>query len=377
VAFNDDEDDSQCIQADCMVDRAQEMVRQGKLKTGLATFTKALQIYVETGKYMKIDEAIDEMLKNHLAETDLLQLIYTIQDIIGQIEYLGVPEEVGLLKYRLANIYFNAENYQDAAQAYQDAAELLFAELPDEYRNLSATLLIRAAECNEKIKRSERAEKLLLTAITRFNLTTFNFTETEKEFQALIAKKKYPQAIEKLREIGTFFRQLQKILSEMEDASESVKNLENNVQARLYHMLSEYNLLKMICFRYAGNEDAVRNQAEISIHDLGNAIMLMKEEIKTGLYTKADLQRLTYDVFLLQIFQEYADTQIEDPLDLASRGLPPEALQEVTEMFFYRMTVHLLKVELKGDIEWLEDIDMGSHLNAYKQFMLNSLKIAH
>ena len=113
-------------------------------------------------------------------------------------------------------------------------------------------LLLRAAECFERMGRTERGERLILNAITRFEMSNFNYQQVEKEFQGFIAQKRFNSAVEKLDEIAIFFRRLQEELGRLEDINDTLKNLKNTVRARLTHILSEYNLLKMVCFRYLG-----------------------------------------------------------------------------------------------------------------------------
>jgi tetratricopeptide (TPR) repeat protein len=372
--FDEEDNEAVMLQAAGMLKKANELVAQHKIKQALNVFMKAIKLYLEIGKYRKISEVMDEILKITHSEIELMPVLDQLLNVIHEVEALDIPEEEGKLKYRLADVYYNSNDYLNAANLYIEASDLLYKADPEYYLEFCGILYLRAGELLEKIGRSEKAEKLVLNGIKRLEISNYDYIEAEKQFQVLIQKKKYEQAIEILREIAQFFRKIDERIDKIDPQSAAALNLQTNLKARIFHMLTEYNLLKMICYRYLGNEDAVKEQATKSIEDLVTSIQLMKEEMIRGFYSSADLHRLSFDVFLLQVFQEYAETQIEDPIDVATRGLSTEIKQILVKMKFYELMVHLLKVGLKDNLDWLEDIDIGAHLSQYKNFMWNSLK---
>ena len=143
--------------------------------------------------------------------------------------------------------------------------------------------------------------------------------------------------------------------------------------ARLIHIVSEYNLLKMMCYHYIGEDEKVREQADKSIKDLIKAIDFIKEELKQEYYSSADLHRLTFDVFLLQMFQEFADHQIEDPIFLIMSGLPKNVKEIIKKMRFYDYTVQILELNLKDNADLFETIALSQVLDPYRDFIIKSL----
>ena len=104
------------------------------------------------------------------------------------------------------------------------------------------------------------------------------------------------------------------------------------------------------------------------------AIDFIKEELKQEYYSSADLHRLTFDVFLLQVFQEYADHQVEDPIFLIMSGVPKSIKEIIKKMRFYEYTVQLLELNLRDNADILEGMVLSQILDPYREFIIKSLK---
>ncbi|MHA1611511.1 MAG: hypothetical protein ACTSYU_05600, partial [Promethearchaeota archaeon] len=246
---------------------------------------------------------------------------------------------------------------------------------PEEYRQASAMFLLRAGECFEKIGRLERAESTIFYAIRRMDTSIFDYPSHFKNLNQLIKKKKYEKGIDELREIAGFFRQLRQDLEEVEEFSEVFIYLKSNVLARLFHMISEFNLLKMMCYRFCGDEEKVHEQAEKSVDDLRRTITIIKEELRAEHYSTADLHRLTFDLFLLQLFQEFASYQVEDPLDLVLRGVPEHIQKILRKMQFFRLTEHIVEVDLRHAMEIFNDVPLSQILDPFREFLIQAIHL--
>ena len=355
--------------------KAKDYIHNGELKLALNMYTKAIQIYLDEGDFLKISNIFNEIVAAVQMESQALPVIDELREITNTVEALDIPEEEAKLKMALAQLSYKSTDYLTAGNLFIEVAELFFKAEPEDFRQRSAMFLIRAAECFERLSRTEKSEKLIMEAITRFDIANFNLKDHELNFDNLVKRKKFADAVEELREIAGFFRRLEDNLVGIEEENEIMTNLKRNVEARLLHIVSEYNLLKMVLFRYLENLEKIKQQAERSITDLTNAIQFLKEEIKDGDYSITDLKRLTYDIFLLQVFQEYADYQVEDPIDLITRGLPSQIIEQIKKLDFYDHMIRILKLGLKENLDWIEELDMGPRLNAYREFILNSYKI--
>jgi len=372
--YLEEEQQAERIRADGLREKALKLGQEDNIKGAIHLMTKALQIYLHAGAYLEVVDVFDLLLINFAtSESQILQIMERIRKTIDNIEYLNLPEISAKLKLALANFAFKTQDYLTAGNAYIETADLM---TPTD-AIAGAMILIRAAEAFEKLGRTERAEKLVFDAILKFNASNFDLDIQSKAVRTHIHEKKFQEAISILRETAKFFRDLeQELENSLEGEDEkSFKNIKNNVEARLIHMVSEYNLIKMMCFKHLNDETMVLQQAKKSVRDLIHAIQIIKEEIKTGYFSTGDLHRLTFDLFLLQMFQEFGNYQVEDPIDLVSRGLPAKVIEIVRKMKFYEYTVHVLEFDLRDSAELFEDMALSQILDPYRAFMIKSLKL--
>ncbi|UYP46745.1 hypothetical protein NEF87_003030 [Candidatus Lokiarchaeum ossiferum] len=371
----DEDDQAELIRAQDLMAKGEIQGKEGNIRGSIHLYVKALEIFLNTGRYLRISEVFNKLISFVTSESQILLIMEQIRNTISEIEYLDIPEELAKLKQALADLHYKNSDFLSAGNLFIEVAELFSEVDPEEYRQASGMFLLRAGECFEKIGRIERAERLILDAIQKFDTTIFDYQGHIKELHDFIQKKKYQPAIDHLREVALFFRNLEKELEDTPEYSESFRNLKNNVNARLLHMLSEYNLIKTMCYRHLKDEDKVREQADKSIKDLAYAIEIIKDEFKDHYYSSADLHRITFDLFLLQLFQEFADYQVEDPLDLVMRGLPTNIKEIIRKLSFYEETVKILELDLKGRVDIFDDLPLSQILEPFRSFIIKSIKI--
>ena len=373
--YDNDEYDTELIRANELVERASKLRKQNNIKGAISLYQKSLGIFLNSGAYMKLAEIFNDIVSLVKKETEMLPIMERLRRTINEIEKLDLLEELANLKLAQANLTYKSSNYLDAGNIFIEVAELYKRVDQDEFRKLIGMFYLRAAECFEKISRTKRAEKLILEAIRIFDSSIFDYRIYLKQLKDQIDKKCFSDAIETIREIAKFFRRLEIELESTPEEDGVFRNLKSNVLARLIHIVSEYNLLKMMCYRLLGEEDKVRDQADKSIKDLIKAIDFIKEELKQEYYSSADLHRLTFDIFLLQMFQEFADHQIEDPIFLIMSGLPKNIKEIIKKMRFYDYTVQILELNLKDNADLFESIVLSQILDPYREFIIKSLKI--
>jgi hypothetical protein len=212
-------------------------------------------------------------------------------------------------------------------------------------------------------------------AIRRFDTSIFDHSKALERLEALIHKRKYEEAITQIREIAIFFRKLENQLDLAPEFNRTFISLKQNVRARLIHQISEFNFLKMICYYLLNDSENVLDQAKKSVKDLRYAIQLTKEEIQSGYYSSADLERLVFDIFLLQIIQEFGEYLVEDPLDLALRDLHPEIQEQIKEMKFFEYTKHILKFDLHDSQELFDgdEMELPLILRPYRELIKKTI----
>ncbi|TFH31356.1 MAG: hypothetical protein E4G98_00190 [Promethearchaeota archaeon] len=374
--------DNYTVEEQIEITQAMELIEEG-LSLGHtgdirgATFLvmRAIEIYLNAALYLRISPAFNQLITLVQKESEILLIMEKVQDIIVELEYLELREEIGKLKLVLAVLAYKQGNYLEASMLYTEIAEIFFTVDPDEYRQASAMFLIRAGECLEKIGRLERAENAIFQAIHRMDTSIFDYSAHFAHLIHLIGKKKYEKAIEELREIAGFFRQMRQELEKVEEFSDVFAYLKNNVLARLFHMISEFNLLKMMCYRFCGEEEKVQEQAKKSVEDLRRTIAIVKEELRAEHYSTADLHRVTFDLFLLQLFQEFAAYQVEDPLDLVLRGVPEYIQKILRKMQFFRLTEHIVEVDLRHAMEIFDDVPLSAILDPFREFLIQAIHL--
>ena len=370
----EEEYDPELMRAAGLMQKAEKIARGGNIKGAISIYSKSLNIFIYAGKYMRVVDLFNQIVSFIQLESHILPIMEKLRGTILSIEQLNIPEEEAKLKLALANLSYKSSDYLAAGNTFIEVSELLYKVDPEFYRKESGMYLIRAGECFEKIRRGERAELLILNAISRFDMSNFELKTVKKAVTTAIQKKKYETAITHLREIAQFFRKLEKALENLPEDEITFRNLKSNVQARILHMISEYNLIKMVCFRKLGKEELVIEQAEKSILDLIHAIDAMKDELKERFYSSADLHRLTFDLFMLQFFQEFADYQVEDPLDLVLRGLPNSIKKIVTKMKFYEFTLQILEFGLMENIDIFKKMPLSLILNPFRDIISDAIE---
>ncbi len=373
--YDDDEYDVELIRANELVESAKQLILLSNIKGAISLYQKSLGIFLSSGAYMKLAEIFNDIVSLVKKESEMLPIMERLRRTINEIEKLDLLEELANLKLAQANLTYKSSNYLDAGNLFIEVAELYIKVDEDEFRKLIGMFYLRAAECFEKISRTKRAEKLILEAIRIFDSSIFDYRIYLKQLKDQIDKKLFSDAIETIRDIAKFFRRLEIELESTPEEDGVFRNLKRNVLARLIHIVSEYNLIKMICYRFLGEEDKVRDQADKSIKDLIKAIDFIKEELKQEYYSSADLHRLTFDLFLLQMFQEFADHQIEDPIFLIMSGIPKSIKEIIKKMKFYEYTVQLLELNLKDNADLLETMALSQILDPYREFIIKSLKL--
>lgn len=369
------EDEIEITQAKELIEEGVEIGQKGDIRGATYLVMRAIEIFLNSGLYLQISPAFNQLVALVQKESEILLIMEKVQDIIVELEYLDLQEEIAKLKLVLAVLAYKQGNYLMASNLYSETSDLFFDVDPDDYRQASAMFLLRAGECMEKIGRLERAEKLIFQAIRRLDTSIFDYPKQFEQLKSLISQKKYEKAIELIREIAAFFRNLKIDLEEVIEFNETFAYLKNNVLARIFHMISEFNLLKMMCFRFIGDEENVLEQAQKSISDLRQTITIIKNELIQEHYSTADLHRLTFDLFLLQLFQEFANYQVEDPIDLVLRDVPNHIQEIIKKMQFFEFTSQVVEMDLQHSVEIFEDVALSQILNPFREFIIQAIEI--
>ncbi len=350
--------------AERIIKSAESMIKKGNIEKAISAFDKAINMYLEMGQYSKIAAILTKLTKLLQDQNENVILIASkIDKILLDVEKFDIPEEEAKLKLILAEINYKTPDFNQAAQLYNDVAELYLKADPESNKSLAAVFFLKASECYQKIDKIDKAENLILKAVMEIKKTTFDVLKKEQELLQRMKSKKFEESIELTREIARFFREcneeVERIRQEHQD-DEIMEGLIINVRAWLILHVCEYNLLKTICFKELGQIDRMVTQTEKSIKDLMDAISIIKNNIIShGLYSFEDLKMLTIQMFLIQLFQELSDTQLENPITVVERGLPEAVIENLKKLRFYNLTKELIDYGISDDIRILKGVNIG------------------
>lgn len=353
---------------------AKLLAKENDIEEAINLILDAVRIYFDNGIYLRIADSIAIILTFLNDSINIYHIQEEINEIIQTMEYLDMNEEITKLTLVLANLSYQTNDYLNAGNLYIQVSELFNTFDPEEYRQVSGMLLLRAGECFEELKKVERAQKLVLDAIQRFDSSNFNNIDTFNHVEFNLQNRKYETAIENLREIAIYFRDLNDELELAQDINFTFKNIKKNVKARLLHIVSEYNFLKMLCFKILKKEEHIFLQAERSVDDLKEAIEETKEALRSGIYNQIDIKRLTFNGFLLQVFQEFANYLIEDPVDLVKRGIKPEIVTFIEQEDYYKAIVEIVRNDLSESTEIFEKIELPQILRPFRELIFHTLQ---
>lgn len=365
---------AEIYRANQLIEKGMILGEKGQKDDAMNLLIDAVNIFLDNGIYLKIADTFSIIVSLVNYSTHIFPIQEKIHQIIQTLEYLDLDEEIAKLKLNLANLAYKTEDYLTAGNLYIEVADLFFNVDPEEYRQVSGMFLLRAGECFEKIFKTERGERLVFQAIRRFDTSNFNYKEEISILQNSITKRKYNAAIDELREIGQFFRTLEVHLENTLELSDEFASLKQNVKARLFHMISEYNFLKMLCYKMLADNDNVEQQAKKIIGDLREAIHITKAEVKSGMFSSMDLERLIFDILLLQIVQEFAQFFIEDPVDLASRDLNQDIQDRIQKYAYYDYMTHIVDYDLDKNLDLIEEMTLPQILRPFQDFILKAIQ---
>lgn len=356
--------DFESSRAEQIIKGAETLIKKGRIKKGIAAFDNAIQIYLDNGDYAKVAEIFINLTHLLYTQKDSIVLILNkIERILLSVEKFDIPEEEAKLKMVLADLYYNITDYQQAGQLYQEVAELYIKDDPEENYRLAAVFFLKASECFQKVDKIEKAENLILKAVMEVKKTNFDLQAKDQMLFNLIKSKKFEQSIEIIREIALFFREsneeIEKIKEDFQDTP-IMEALITNVNAWLILHVCEYNLLKTVCYKETQQIDNMVHQTEKSIKDMLDAISLIKDNIvNLNIYSFEDLKILSIHMFLIQLFQEISDTQIEDPITIVERGLDIDVVEKFRKLLFYRLTKELVDNGISDNMKVLKGINIG------------------
>ncbi len=122
--YNNLQSEAEEERAQQLVEEAESLADSGDFRSAIPMFKTALNIYIDIGQYIRIAEVFDTLITYVQTETDMINVIEYLKEIILTIEYLDIPEEEAHLKQVLANLAYKNSDYLNASQYFQELGDL-------------------------------------------------------------------------------------------------------------------------------------------------------------------------------------------------------------------------------------------------------------
>lgn len=359
--------------AEQFISKAEDFIQQGKLKAGLKSYQRATNIYFNMGSYIKLSEIFIRVSTLLNRETMIYETMEYLRKTRVKLRDLDLPEEEAKIMMVMGNLSYRIGDYASASEYYEECSELYLKAEPEDYREASAMFLLRAAECYEHLKKHEIGERIVIQALLRLNpkSTSVDYQIEEYKGLKLIKLKNFKDAIPIYKNLFEFFSEAVDILSSVIENSD-LKEIAIYAKSRIIHIISEYRMILMFCYKFIGNEDKVNEMAEETINQLFSSIQMLKGMILKGNWTRDDLKRLTFDGFMAGYFQKYSGIKgsMDDKIEnIITDGITGEALEILKKLPYYDL---ILKVE-SYDIDELEEellnFNLG-RLEKYKKILI-------
>jgi tetratricopeptide (TPR) repeat protein len=322
--------------------------------------------------FIRISTLIDK-------ESTIYAAMEYLRNIRDRLRVLDLPEEEAKIMMVMGNLSFKIEDYESAAEYYEECADLYLKAEPQEYRSASAMFLIRAAECYEHLRYiHEKGERIMIQAALRVNKKAMDYQAEEFRGLKFIKLKKYGEAIPIYTELYNFFIEALDNLSSMIVDTPEIRSIAIFAKTRLIHIVSEYRLILMICYDRNGEKEKSKEIALEAIDHLNTGIEMIRSMILQGFWSKDDLKRLTYEGFMRAYFQKYWHIKNPTPDQQIHYyilyGLGGEPAEQIKKLPYYDLCVKTETYNLEQLDELLYGFNLG-RLDKYKEiFMKKSVK---
>ena len=376
--FRHTDKDNQEVKALQLIDQAEKLVDLGKSKEAVQLYEKASQIYIDIGKYIKLDEVFARIIEIISQFKNKVQAIYRLKSIIRKTEELKLNEISAKMLVQLGNIYYKMKDWESAAENWRKAADYFYEIDPEIYYNLSSVLLLKSGEALERShhKRDE-GEILILKAIMRIDKFDKLYQDEEKKAISLLKMEEYEPSARKFLNISNFFRNAVDHIDDLINSDDSI-DIIKNTKARFLHLTSEYQLLSLLIFRYLNDfkiDPILKQQFEEVSNFLRKAILLLKDVINSRMtdIDNEDFLRYSFDGLLLGIINDLLNKN-----EIISNGFLIEnindnyAVKKIQKAPYFKTLMQIEKAGISNTINKLRNLHLG-HMDKVKEIIIHKL----
>jgi len=374
--YNDEKE----LEAVRLIDQAETLADRGKGEEAINFYEKAASIYLDLGSYIKLDELFIRIAQIISRFKNNIQAIYRLKSIIRKTEELKLYEVSAKLLIQLGNISFRMHDWETAGESWQSAADYLYKTDPEEYRNLSSVLLLKAGQSFERSRlKKDEGKRLILKAVMKIHKFDELYELEEKRAFNLLSRKEFEASAKKFFEIAANFK---KALDDLDNVIDEVESKDTllNAKARFIHFVAEYQTVSALCLR--ASENRVHNDR---IKELGvQSFELFKESIsmlKSYLlpinsdFDHEIILRITFDTMLISIIQGMLGIHQINPNEFLLGDIEKNKalVKEIKESPYFKITERIQKLGIREALGDLSKVHLG-HFELIKNTLIGYFK---
>ncbi|KKK45440.1 hypothetical protein LCGC14_0813460 [marine sediment metagenome] len=373
---NNYERDEKEIEAIQLIDKAETLVDENNGDEAVKFYEKAAQIYIDIGSYIKIDELYVRITQIISQFKNNIQATYRLKSIIRKTEELKLYEVSAKLLIQLGNITFKMRDWETAGDCWQKASDYLYEVDPEDFKNLSSVLLLKAGQSYERSKiKKVLGKNLILRAIMKINEFDELYEREEKLALDLLSKKEFEASSNKFNDIATYFRKALENLGDLID-EEQGKETMVNAKARIIHFVGEYQTLSALCLRASENRaynDKIKELGLDSLQRFKESISLLKSYLLTQPvdFDHEAILRITFDTMLMTIIQDMLGVQKLNSIDFLLENTKDnlKLVKELKKSPYFKISERVEMVGIREVLDDLLKLHLG-HFNNIKNTLL-------
>ena len=374
-SYNDERE----LEAIRLIDQAESLADKGKGKEAVESYEKAASLYFDLGSYIKLDELYIRIAEIISKFKNNIQAVYRLKSIIRKTDELKLNEVSAKLLIQLGNISFRMRDWESAGEAWEKASNYLYEVDPEDFKNLSSILLLKAGQSYERSSiKKDLGKRLIFKAVMKLNEFDELYELEEKEAFNLLSRKEFEASAKKFSEIAGHFRKSLDNLGDIIDEEES-KDTMLNAKARFIHFTAEYQAVAAFCLRASearSYNEEIKKLGQESFKLFKESISLLKSYL---LPMKKDFDhevvlRITFDTLLMSLVQEMLDIHQLDPIDFLLENIEDNKnlVKKLKASPYFRIAERMKKLGIREIFEDLSKTHLG-HFEKIKNTLISYL----
>ena len=377
--MNTNYNDEKELEAIKLIDYAETLADRGKGKEAVEFYEKAATIYLDLGSYIKLDELYIRIVEIISKFKNNIQAVYRLKSIIRKTEELKLYEVSAKLLIQLGNVSFRMRDWESAGEAWEKASSYLYEVDPEDFKNLSSVLLLKAGQSYERSSiKKDLGKRLIFKAVMKINEFDELYELEEKEAFNLLSRKEFEASAKKFSDIAGYFRKSLDNLGDIIDEEESKETM-LNARARFIHFTAEYQAVAAFCLRSSEDQsynEEIKKLGQESFELFKESISLLKSYLfpmKTD-YDHEVVLRITFDTMLIALIQELINIHQLDPIVFLLENIEDNKplVKKLKDSPYFRIAERVMKLGIRESLTILSKTHLG-HFEGIKNTLISYL----